>query len=120
MAMGLQWLQVGVDLVVQLVAVTLEPRGRNVVFRNKYGPPKIVNDRRLSSKEVLPFSSSWPVLKFSIWSWVKVIILDSFRVMRIQTFSKLNFVTISLGYTRSDWRTHWSLENIGVKFVEDE
>jgi hypothetical protein len=25
-----------------------------------------------------------------------------------------------LGYTRSDWRTHWSLENIGVKFVEDE
>jgi hypothetical protein len=38
MAMGLQWLQVGVDLVVQLVAVTLEPRGMNVVFRNEVWP----------------------------------------------------------------------------------
>ncbi|CAL5419040.1 unnamed protein product [Camellia sinensis] len=33
----------GVDLVTELVGVTLGPKGRNVVLQNKYGPPKIVD-----------------------------------------------------------------------------
>ncbi|OVA12532.1 Chaperonin Cpn60 [Macleaya cordata] len=37
-------LQAGVDMVAELVGVTLGPKGRNVVLQNKYGPPKIVND----------------------------------------------------------------------------
>ncbi|XP_054790066.1 chaperonin 60 subunit beta 4, chloroplastic-like isoform X4 [Prosopis cineraria] len=34
----------GVDMVAELLGVTLGPKGRNVVLPNKYGPPKIVND----------------------------------------------------------------------------
>ncbi|RZC94166.1 hypothetical protein C5167_021412 [Papaver somniferum] len=37
-------LQAGVDMVADLVGVTLGPKGRNVVLQNKYGTPKIVND----------------------------------------------------------------------------
>lgn len=44
--------QVGVDLVAELVGVTLGPKGRNVVLQNKYGPPKIVNDGETVLKEV--------------------------------------------------------------------
>ncbi|KAK6931407.1 Chaperonin Cpn60/GroEL/TCP-1 family, partial [Dillenia turbinata] len=32
----------GVDLVAELVQVTLGLKGRNVVLENKYGPPKII------------------------------------------------------------------------------
>ncbi|KAB1206562.1 Chaperonin 60 subunit beta 4, chloroplastic [Morella rubra] len=35
-------LQAGVDMVANLVGVTLGPKGRNVVLQNKYGPPKII------------------------------------------------------------------------------
>ncbi|KAK1269108.1 hypothetical protein QJS04_geneDACA006772 [Acorus gramineus] len=42
----------GVDLVAELVGVTLGPKGRNVVLENKYGPPKIVNDGDTVLKEV--------------------------------------------------------------------
>lgn len=45
--------QAGVDLVAELVGVTLGPKGRNVVLQNKYGPPKIVNDGETVLKEVL-------------------------------------------------------------------
>ncbi|MQM02465.1 hypothetical protein Taro_035231, partial [Colocasia esculenta] len=45
-------LQAGVDLVAELVGVTLGPKGRNVVLQNKYGPPKIVNDGETVLKEV--------------------------------------------------------------------
>ncbi|CAI9096374.1 OLC1v1032504C1 [Oldenlandia corymbosa var. corymbosa] len=45
-------LQAGVDLVAELVGVTLGPRGRNVVLQNKYGPPKIVNDGETVLKEI--------------------------------------------------------------------
>ena len=44
--------QAGVDLVAELVGVTLGPKGRNVVLQNKYGPPKIVNDGETILKEV--------------------------------------------------------------------
>lgn len=44
--------QVGVNLVADLVGVTLGPKGRNVVLQNKYGPPKIVNDGETVLKEV--------------------------------------------------------------------
>ncbi|MCL7044706.1 hypothetical protein MKW94_006201 [Papaver nudicaule] len=37
-------MQAGVDMVADLVGVTLGPKGRNVVLQNKYGTPKIVND----------------------------------------------------------------------------
>ncbi|PKI53163.1 chaperonin 60 subunit beta 4, chloroplastic [Punica granatum] len=42
----------GVNLVAELVGVTLGPRGRNVVLQNKYGPPKIVNDGETVLKEI--------------------------------------------------------------------
>ncbi|KAI8539295.1 hypothetical protein RHMOL_Rhmol09G0170700 [Rhododendron molle] len=42
----------GVDLVANLVGVTLGPKGRNVVLQNKYGPPKIVNDGETVLKEI--------------------------------------------------------------------
>ncbi|KAL5828555.1 hypothetical protein ACOSQ3_018023 [Xanthoceras sorbifolium] len=45
-------LQAGVDLVAELVGVTLGPKGRNVVLQNKYGPPKIVNDGETVLKEI--------------------------------------------------------------------
>ncbi|KAG9448645.1 hypothetical protein H6P81_008610 [Aristolochia fimbriata] len=45
-------LQAGVDVVAELVGVTLGPKGRNVVLENKYGPPKIVNDGVTVLKEV--------------------------------------------------------------------
>ncbi|XP_065879971.1 ruBisCO large subunit-binding protein subunit beta, chloroplastic [Euphorbia lathyris] len=42
----------GVDIVAQLVGVTLGPKGRNVVLGNKYGPPKIVNDGETVLKQI--------------------------------------------------------------------
>ncbi|KAI7998108.1 hypothetical protein LOK49_LG10G00520 [Camellia lanceoleosa] len=42
----------GVDLVAELVGVTLGPKGRNVVLQNEYGPPKIVNDGETILKEI--------------------------------------------------------------------
>jgi len=44
--------QAGVDMVAELLGVTLGPKGRNVVLPNKYGPPKIVNDGETVLKEV--------------------------------------------------------------------
>ncbi|KAK6921842.1 Chaperonin Cpn60/GroEL/TCP-1 family [Dillenia turbinata] len=48
----LKKLQAGVDLVAELVGVTLGPKGRNVILENKYGPPKIVNDGVAVLKEI--------------------------------------------------------------------
>ncbi|PNX79415.1 rubisco large subunit-binding protein beta subunit [Trifolium pratense] len=48
----------GVDLVAELLGVTLGPKGRNVVLHNKYGPPKIVNDGETVLKEVLRLNPS--------------------------------------------------------------
>lgn len=42
----------GVDLVAELVGVTLGPKGRNVVLQNKYGPPKIINDGETVLKQI--------------------------------------------------------------------
>ncbi|KAK2376012.1 TCP-1/cpn60 chaperonin family protein [Trifolium repens] len=42
----------GVNLVAELLGVTLGPKGRNVVLHNKYGPPKIVNDGETVLKEI--------------------------------------------------------------------
>ncbi|XP_030549000.2 chaperonin 60 subunit beta 4, chloroplastic isoform X2 [Rhodamnia argentea] len=42
----------GVNLVAELVGLTLGPRGRNVILQNKYGPPKIVNDGETVLKEI--------------------------------------------------------------------
>ncbi|TKY69472.1 Chaperonin 60 subunit beta 4 [Spatholobus suberectus] len=42
----------GVDMVAELLGVTLGPKGRNVVLQNKYGPPKIVNDGETVLKEI--------------------------------------------------------------------
>lgn len=47
--------QIGVNLVAELVGITLGPKGRNVVLQNKYGPPKIVNDGETVLKEVFYF-----------------------------------------------------------------
>lgn len=40
------------DIVAELLGVTLGPKGRNVVLPNKYGPPKIVNDGETVLKQV--------------------------------------------------------------------
>ncbi|XP_042475146.1 chaperonin 60 subunit beta 4, chloroplastic-like isoform X2 [Macadamia integrifolia] len=61
-------LKAGVDLVADLVGVTLGPKGRNVVLQNKYGPPKIVNDGASVLKEVIaaglnPIQISWGIEK---------------------------------------------------------
>ncbi|XP_021720232.1 ruBisCO large subunit-binding protein subunit beta, chloroplastic-like isoform X1 [Chenopodium quinoa] len=45
-------LQAGVNLVGDLLGVTLGPKGRNVILPNKYGPPKIVNDGETVLKEI--------------------------------------------------------------------
>ncbi|KAF3432029.1 hypothetical protein FNV43_RR26768 [Rhamnella rubrinervis] len=45
-------LQAGVDMVAELLGVTLGPKGRNVVLQNKYGPPKIVNDGETVLKQI--------------------------------------------------------------------
>ncbi|KAM0941843.1 putative chaperonin Cpn60/TCP-1 family, groEL-like apical domain superfamily [Dioscorea sansibarensis] len=42
----------GVDLVAELLGVTLGPKGRNVVLGNKYCPPRIVNDGETVLKEI--------------------------------------------------------------------
>jgi chaperonin GroEL len=50
-------LQVGVDLVAELIGVTLGLKGKIVVLHNKHGPPKIVNDGQTVLKEVFYFLS---------------------------------------------------------------
>lgn len=50
----------GVDMVAELVGVTLGPKGRNVVLQNKYGPPKIVNDGETVLKEVYLYFPNFP------------------------------------------------------------
>ena len=45
-------LERGIDLLTESVAVTLGPRGRNVVLERKYGAPQIVNDGVTIAKEI--------------------------------------------------------------------
>lgn len=52
--------QAGVEMVAELLGVTLGPKGRNVVLQNKYGPPKIVNDGETVLKEVLLQLHTYP------------------------------------------------------------
>lgn len=44
--------QAGVNKLADLVVVTLDPKGRNVVLESTYGSPKIVNDGVTVAKEV--------------------------------------------------------------------
>lgn len=53
------------NLVAELVGVTLGPRGRNVVLQNKYGPPKIVNDGETVLKQVIYLS---PFYIIFVWN----------------------------------------------------
>ncbi|KAG6759718.1 hypothetical protein POTOM_036205 [Populus tomentosa] len=53
----------GVEMVSELLGVTLGPKGRNVVLQNKYGPPKIVNDGETVLKEK---STAFVMHQFSI------------------------------------------------------
>jgi chaperonin GroEL len=46
-------LEEGIDIMVEAVAVTLGPRGRNVVIEKKYGLPQIINDGVSIAKEVV-------------------------------------------------------------------
>jgi len=45
-------LERGIDLLTESVAVTLGPKGRNVVLEKKYGSPQIVNDGVTIAKEI--------------------------------------------------------------------
>ena len=42
----------GMDILVEAVAVTIGPRGRNVVIDNAYGSPQIINDGVTIAKEI--------------------------------------------------------------------
>ena len=45
-------LERGIDLLAEAVAVTLGPKGRNVVIENKFGAPQIINDGITIAKEI--------------------------------------------------------------------
>lgn len=45
-------LEKGIDLLAEAVAVTLGPKGRNVVLEKKFGAPQIVNDGITIAKEI--------------------------------------------------------------------
>ena len=45
-------LERGIDLLAETVAVTLGPKGRNVVIENKFGVPQIINDGITIAKEI--------------------------------------------------------------------
>ena len=45
-------LEKGMDILAEAVAITLGPKGRNVVLEKKYGTPQIVNDGVTIAKEI--------------------------------------------------------------------
>ena len=45
-------LERGINILAETVAVTLGPKGRNVVLGNKFGVPQIVNDGITIAKEI--------------------------------------------------------------------
>lgn len=45
-------LEKGMDILTEAVAVTLGPKGRNVVLEKKFGAPQIVNDGVTIAKEI--------------------------------------------------------------------
>ena len=45
-------LEKGMQIMVEAVAVTLGPRGRNVVLEKKFGVPQIINDGVTIAKEI--------------------------------------------------------------------
>ncbi|MEM1242764.1 MAG: TCP-1/cpn60 chaperonin family protein, partial [Cyanobacteria bacterium P01_H01_bin.26] len=45
-------LEKGMDILTEAVAVTLGPKGRNVVLEKKFGSPQIVNDGITIAKEI--------------------------------------------------------------------
>ena len=45
-------LEKGIDILAESVAVTLGPKGRNVVLEKKFGAPQIINDGVTIAKEI--------------------------------------------------------------------
>ena len=45
-------LKKGIDILAESVAVTLGPKGRNVVLEKKFGAPQIINDGVTIAKEI--------------------------------------------------------------------
>ena len=45
-------LEKGIDILAESVAVTLGPKGRNVVLEKKFGSPQIINDGVTIAKEI--------------------------------------------------------------------
>ncbi|MEN9210115.1 MAG: TCP-1/cpn60 chaperonin family protein, partial [Thermostichus sp. DG_1_6_bins_120] len=45
-------LEHGMDILAEAVAVTLGPKGRNVVLEKKFGAPQIINDGVTIAKEI--------------------------------------------------------------------
>ena len=45
-------LEKGIDILAEAVAVTLGPKGRNVVLEKKFGAPQIINDGVTIAKEI--------------------------------------------------------------------
>jgi len=45
-------LEVGMDILAEAVAITLGPKGRNVVLEKKFGSPQIINDGVTIAKEI--------------------------------------------------------------------
>ena len=61
-------LEKGIDILAESVAVTLGPKGRNVVLEKKFGAPQIINDGVTIAKEIelSDHSSRTPVLRRSV------------------------------------------------------
>ena len=55
-------LERGIDILAESVAVTLGPKGRNVVLEKKFGAPQIINDGVTIAKEITP---SFPTLSIA-------------------------------------------------------
>ena len=53
-------LEKGIDILCEAVAVTLGPKGRNVVLEKKFGAPQIINDGVTIAKDCLLYTSPSP------------------------------------------------------------
>ena len=53
-------LERGMDTLAEAVAITLGPKGRNVVLEKKFGTPQIVNDGVTIAKDCLLYTSPSP------------------------------------------------------------
>ncbi|XP_028081145.1 chaperonin 60 subunit beta 4, chloroplastic-like isoform X3 [Camellia sinensis] len=88
----------GVDLVTELVGVTLGPKGRNVVLQNKYGPPKIVNDGETILEEVIAAGMNPIQISRAIEKTAKALVSELKQMSReVEDHGLVDVATVSTG-----------------------